>query len=279
MWYTGQVATGTSGVVTAIGYATSSPGVPWVKYVNNPVLADGPPGSWDAEGAAQPVVVKNDDLYQMWYAGRGEDNIQRIGYATSGNGRSWTKSAANAVLEPGATGAWDEQGVTPGSVVKVGGLYHMWFTGYDADGTPRIGWAISPDGRSWAKYNGGNPVLAPMAGAAWEAGGVYRPTVLFDGALYRMWYTGIGDDGVHRIGFAHSTDRVTWVRDPNNPVLYPGPPGAWDVDHVAEPVVLADPARRLYHMWYAGSAAGSWQIGHATRPSHELIYLPFVTRN
>jgi hypothetical protein len=155
----------------------------------------------------------------------------------------------------------------------------MWFTGLDDDGTPQIGWAISPDGRSWAKHNGGNPVLEPAAGAAWEAGGVYRPTVLFDGMLYRMWYTGIGGDGVHRIGFARSTDRVTWVRGPDNPELSPGPSGSWDADHVAQPVVLHDPERRIYHMWYAGSAAGVWQIGHATRPSHQMIYLPFVTRN
>lgn len=279
MWYTGQVATGTSGVVTAIGYATSSAGTPWVKYVNNPVLADGPRDSWDAGGAAQPVVIKNNDMYQMWYAGRDETGIQRIGYATSGNGRNWTKFTGNPLLEPGAEGTWDEQGVIPGAVLRIRGIYRMWFTGLDAEGIPQIGWAISPDGIRWAKHDSGNPVLAPAPGAAWEAGGVYRPTVLFDGMLYRMWYTGIGEDGIHRIGFAHSTDGVTWMRGPNNPVLYPGQPGAWDADHVAQPVVLRDPDRRIYHMWYAGSAAGLWQIGYATRPSHQIIYLPLVIRN
>jgi hypothetical protein len=76
---------------------------------------------------------------------------------------------------------------------------------------------------------------------------------------------------------------VTWTRGAQNPVLYPGretvPQTAWDADHVADPIVLLDPERRMYHMWYAGAASGLWQIGHATRPSAQFIFLPFVTRN
>jgi predicted GH43/DUF377 family glycosyl hydrolase len=101
MWYSGQIATGTAVAVTAIGLATSTDGTHWLKDTRNPVLADGGPGDWDADGVSDAAVVKANGKYHLWYAGWGEAGVRRIGYATSLDGAGWVKHEANPVLEPG----------------------------------------------------------------------------------------------------------------------------------------------------------------------------------
>lgn len=277
MWYTGRVATGTAGVVTAVGRATSADGTDWMKDRHNPVLADGVSGEWDADGAGYASVLRIDGTYHLWYAGRDAAGMQRIGYATSPDGVQWTKHAANPVLEPGLEGAWDARGVRPGTVLWIDGIYHMWYTGVGPDGAAQIGYAISPDGVNWARY-AGNPVLR-AEGAGWDALGVYRPAVLYAGTTYRMWYTGVGSAGVPHIGAAASTDRIHWTRGPAKPVLAPGGLDAWDAAGVAQPALLFDRESLTYHMWYTGGSGGVWRIGHATRRAGRFVYLALIGRN
>ncbi len=276
MWYTGQVATSTAVVPPVIGRATSSDGSNWIKDSGNPVLAGGLPGEWDAGGAEDAVVIEVDGTYHLWYASRSEGSGSRIGYATSPDGVNWTRHEANPVLEPGPEGSWDVRGVRPGAVLWINGEYRMWYTGANAAGTAQIGYATSPDGVEWTKH-AGTPVLQ-AGGADWEAPGVYRPAVVFDGTTYRMWYTGAGSDGIHRVGFATSSDGVHWTRDPGNPMLVPGEPGAWDASSVTQPAVVFDRESATYHLWYTGQAAGVRRIGHATAKAGYRVYLPLIRR-
>src|SRR5574341_340855 len=87
----------------------------------------------------------------------------------------------------------------------------------------------------WTKYDC-NPVLEPSADS-WDQTIWAGHDVLFDGAMYRMWYAGRVTN--FEIGHATSQDGTHWTKDPE-PVLKPGDQGDWDSDGVFLPVVLSD---------------------------------------
>ena len=96
MWYTGVRA---GGVSCGIGYVTSTDGVTWNRFLAGPVLEEGAPGEWDENYVSWPAVVKTDGLIHMWYRGTGSAG-GALGYATSPDGISWTKSPSNPVFRP-----------------------------------------------------------------------------------------------------------------------------------------------------------------------------------
>ena len=67
------------------------------------------------------------------------------------------------------------------------------------------------------------------------------------------------------IGYATSTDKITWTKDPYNPVLEKGAQGSWDDYFVAVYTVLIDTVDSLHTMWYGGGNQ-EWDahIGYAT---------------
>ena len=50
-----------------IGYATSSDGIWWSPYPENPVFAVGLLDEWDGEELGTAEVLKENDTYVMWY--------------------------------------------------------------------------------------------------------------------------------------------------------------------------------------------------------------------
>jgi predicted GH43/DUF377 family glycosyl hydrolase len=95
---------------------------PWVK--DGTVLSnDGP---YDSSHALRPWVLKTDDGgYEMFYTGSDASTLGRILHATSPDGMSWTKDGV--VLEPGLP---LENSIAYQSVIKEGGTYKMWYSGY-----------------------------------------------------------------------------------------------------------------------------------------------------
>ena len=71
----------------------------------------------------------------------------------------------------------------------------------------------------WMRYEG-NPVL-DVGTELWENYNVGIATILFDGSIYRMWYTGnwLIADASGCIAHATSPDGITWTRHAENPVL------------------------------------------------------------
>ncbi len=230
----------------------------WTKEPTTPVLRVGLPGAWDDGVAIATTVMFHNNVYKMWYEGDGG-----FGYATSTNGIGWTKHAANPVLRPGEVGAWDEREMSHASVVLVGGLYRMWYSGVDAQGDNRIGHATSPNGITWTKY-GTEPVLGLGPPGSWDDHEVIHPTVLYENGLYRMWYNGV-DATEQRILYAWSPDGIQWTRYTVRPMLEPGPPGSWDDDELGPLCVLPHAGR--YLMWYTGwNQVPEFQIGLASSP-------------
>lgn len=94
---------------------------------------------------------------------------------------------------------------------------------------------------------------------SWDESLTWTPRIIFDGITYHMWYS--GDDGTGSIGYANSTDGITWTKHPSNPVLDPGS-DAWEAQSLYVPTVLFDGV--TYHMWYTGYSFGDiYRIGYA----------------
>ena len=108
MWYGAW-----DGVTFQIGYAYSSDGINWTKYndtltTSHPYLESDPvlklgPGAWESVWVYYPQVYFDGNTYHMWYAGNNGTN-DRIGYATSPDGITWTKHGT-PVLNIGTTGS------------------------------------------------------------------------------------------------------------------------------------------------------------------------------
>lgn len=114
--------------------------------------------------------------------------------------------------------------------------------------------AFADEGQ-WIKYTG-NPILKPTPGG-WDADFTTIPRVLFDGKIFRMWYVG-GRSGTTGIGYANSTDGITW-RKYGDSVLLPGPPGVWDSSQVGLGSVVWNGT--LFLMWYSGSSSVTYVNG------------------
>jgi hypothetical protein len=251
MWYSaGSEIEGES-----IGYADSPDGVNWFQPYNSPLLGPGPLDAWDEAGVADPMVLTTEAGLQMWYVGSNVFGERAIGHATSPDALTWQKYDGNPVLSPDSTDA-DSFGFP--TVIRDGpGDYKMWYSGGG-----NIWLATSSDGSQWTKHLD-DPALSPGSPGAWDDGKVYAPVVVAHPDKYEMWYVGEGAGTPEaRIGYAWSSDGLTWTKSPANPVLV-GKAGYWEEGVVAHPAVIAEgPAS--YKMWYRGGGNDQQAIGQAT---------------
>ena len=139
------------------------------------------------QNAYASSILKTEKGYEMWYT----DVVRRpwlIRHAVSADGREWKVDDRPAVQ---LGQAWEAEVVLYPAVVKVDGVYLMWYGSYDnaiRRETTAIGFAASADGINWHK-NPNNPVLRPDMGRDWESNYVGSGSVmrLPDGS-FRYWY-------------------------------------------------------------------------------------------
>ncbi|MHC4797986.1 MAG: glycoside hydrolase family 130 protein [Planctomycetota bacterium] len=114
------------------GMATSTDGIRWKKYKDNPVLPLGEPGQWDDYSAFQPSVFLQDGHFHMIYTGSSKANPTkyRWGYAYSKDGINWKKSPRNPVFVPGDKGSWDSGKVSCHTLVRTGdSTFNIYYAG------------------------------------------------------------------------------------------------------------------------------------------------------
>jgi len=260
MWYDGGLAGATS-----IGYATSNDGITWTKYPN-PVLTPGEPGTWDASQVGLGSVVWNGTLFFMWYRANNAVTFPNgaVGLATSMDGINWIKYSSNPVLRPTEA---DQRYIASPFVVRYSltNAYYMWYTGRSiSDPESRILYATSFDGVNWFKWP--SPVLSPSSDAkAWDSSSVFSPSVIYDGSIFGLWYSGLDQSLVNpRIGFASSPDGATWIRSSANPILSLGLAGSWDSAGVEQTSVVIGNGYMLYYDGFSKAVGG--RIGLAMAP-------------
>ncbi len=163
-----------------------------------------------------PDIVRQGDRWLMFYGGQGRDGHDRIHLATSADGDKWT--AEGVVFAPEGVNH-----VNDPSVVIVGEKFHMYYTRAKVGVTDTIALATSDDGQRWKDHG---TILAPRDPPAWDSLLVGRPSVLYDGERFRMWFDGRADlplgapdaaapqsaDSRRYVGYAESVDGVYWQR-------------------------------------------------------------------
>ena len=198
MWYTGGGAVYPDTILhSSIHYATSSDGIHWQKYNQNPVLDINASG-WDSLGVETVSVIIDEQAmpsqrYKMWYAGQTiNDYRYDIGYAYSSDGIQWVKHSQSVIMV-GQSGEWDNLFLEGPSVIKENDGYKMWYAAFDVDVNGQIsdnkvciGYATSTDGVTWVKYSG-NPVMVPD-GTGWDGVYMQDPHVIKYNNSYHMWY-------------------------------------------------------------------------------------------
>jgi len=259
MWF-GATADITAGTYS-IGFASSKDRVTWSIHPT-PVLSPDP-GAWDEGWVADQRVLRENGQYKMWYVGY-PSNIARIGYATSVDGITWLKDTLhNPILGPG-TSAWEAGGPDYPFVMPMPGGYKMWYTGWDASGVGRIGFATSADGITWVKDTVHNPVLSTGAQGQWDDQLIGQPVVVRIGVKHYMWYSAEHGGDTTRSGLAVSSDGINgWAKYATNPILVPST-GSWDAGRTTIYSVILKSDEDSLDLWYDGIASGrSFSIGHA----------------
>jgi len=211
-------------------------GLTW-QVAREDMLPSGPPGSFDA-GAIPSVAVlrmgKND--YLMWYTaaekyvpfGTINQGILHIGTARSRDGIYWDKFQQPALSAREGAGIPYEACLARPAVLKLDGVYHMWFGVY----------RMAP---------GSHPSETGSAGKALsKEAGVKRKAT---------------DGGSYRIEYARSSDGVNWVRYADQPVL-PLTPGGFD-SHSQTYASVVDMGDEIW-LFYTGDGLGATGIGLAT---------------
>ena len=254
-----------------IGFAWSDDGISWNVHTANPVLTS-TPGSWDAYMVFDPLVIRENGQYKMWYAGiETTALLTKIGYATSPDGINWQKDTLNNPVLLAGTASWESAAVSHPFVISDSNGYKMWYSG-SASGASQtaFGYATSPDGINWQKDTLNNPVLLAGVGGEWDRV-VYGPEILYIDSLYYMLYT--GQNNLYqsdKVGLATSSDEIhNWYK--HGPVLQPTP-GQWDGSRtIIGCVFMEDDTIKMY---YAGSNGSNWEIGLATSILIDTIHIP-----
>ena len=124
-----------------IKYAESNDGIHWVRR-KEPCI----PYAYDGEAIGRPWVIKEGDLYHMWYSTRGSIDYRKkggqpylIGYAQSADGLNWERMDSQVGIERADTG-WDSEMICYCSVVDHSGRQYMFYNG-NGFGRAGIGYA------------------------------------------------------------------------------------------------------------------------------------------
>lgn len=214
-----------------------------------------------------PIADTIDDgQTRLYFSGRDASGRARVGRGDlSIAGRTLQSVEPEPVLDLGALGAFDDNGVTASCLVKLEReqlLYYIgWSLGVTVPFYVSIGCAISHDaGRSFTRLS-----PAPIIGRSREDPYfTTSPWVLLDRGRWRMWYTSCDEwrlvDGrpkhFYRIKYAESKDGIEWDLSGRVCIDF----AADDEYAISRPCVLRD--GDLYRMWYS-YRGDHYRIGYA----------------
>lgn len=201
---------------------------------------------------------------RVYFSGRSDKNISHIGWAMIDlvKPTEIEDFSPEPVLLPGELGCFDDNGVTPSSIVTEGDRTYLYYIGWNPGSTVRMhlfgGLAISEDGGHSFIRASRAPIIErsavnPFLNTA--------PFVLHEGGLWRMYYVaGVGwrhrDLPRYNIQYATSRNGVDWQRDGTVAIDF----ASEEECALARPFVLKEEGR--YKMWFAHKGE-AYRLGYA----------------
>lgn len=228
--------------------------VNFIPIEQNPVFAGTGTGTWDKNIRERGYILKEGDLYKMWYTGfdGSEKSIMHLGYATSKDGIQWTRYAENPIFND----YWTEDV----HVVKHEGTYFM-----VAEGVNDIAHLLSSeDGIHWHRL--GDLDIRKANGEPIDPGAYGTPTLWIEGDRWYLFYER-GDLG---IWLAVSTDQQVWTNIQDDPVIKLGP-NKYDAEGVAVNQIIKYKGK--YYAYYHGTPDEDWATWNSNvAVSDDLIH-------
>lgn len=234
-----------------------------LRVTPQPVVPVGKLGAFDDSGAMMSWLVSHEDKKYLYYVGWNLGVTvpfrNAIGLAISEDGgKTFSKYSQGPLLDRDTI---DPYFLASSCVVVDNGLWRMWYLSCVEwkleEGQPKhyyhIKYAESRDGLRWQKS--GRVCIDFQSPSEYA---ISRPCVLKEGGLYKMWYSYRGQR--YRIGYAESTDGLSWVRRDETAGMTVSASG-WDAEMVEFAFVFQH--RNDRYMLYNGNGYGKSGFGLA----------------
>lgn len=234
-----------------------------LKVSDQPVLSPGYTGNFDDAGTMACWIVNHKNEKWMYYIGW---NLSvevpfrnALGLAISRDkGRTFERYSKGPIMD---RSIYDPTLVASACVLPDKDIWHMWYlSGLDwiqskNKNQPRyhIKYAQSKDGINWERT--GVVCIDFKDGDEYA---ISRPCVIKESGIYRMWYSYRGSS--YKIGYAESSDGISWVRKDNKAGIDISPTG-WDCEMIEYPFVFQHGKQKI--MLYNGNGYGQTGIGYA----------------
>ncbi len=229
---------------------------------------------WSCSHAVLPTILKlGRDRLRVYVAFLDEGLVGRLGFVEvdARDPRRVLEVSAEPVLDIGAEGTFDDNGVTPMSIVRAGDALLLYYTGWQLGKKVRYfmftGVAKSLDGGLSFQRMSQVPLLDRCDGELFVRTACF---VLRDLRRWRMWYIG-GDRWLKVNGKLVPSYNLRYMES-RSPTGWAGGPGrvlmelqGADEYGFGRPCVVPD--RDGYRLWYSiRSVSKGYRIGYAESP-------------
>ena len=213
-----------------------------------------------------PIRIKS-DLFRVFYSSRNKENKSFITYTDIElkNNIKIIDHAKKPCLAPGELGCFDDNGVTPSSVIKIKKKIYLYYVGWKPRSTTRYslmgGIAISNDnGKSFKRYSRSSMFMSTNK-EPFQI--MTAPFVLKEKKKWRVWYVSCekwknSDYPIYNIKYATSKNGLKWTQTGKVSIKLKKKERA-----VARPTVIKK--NKMFHMWYSKeNKVGTYTLGYAT---------------
>jgi hypothetical protein len=199
--------------------------------------------TWILSGAAVGGPEQQHLFPLVWVTD--QDPQPRVAHLTSSDGTAWQRRPDVSFTGADALGL-GRPGLVPSSVLRLPEGSWAMFGGGRLGATDRaVAWRATATTADGPWHVDPEPVLLPGDASAWDGQQVDHPSVvtLGDGLLMAYGGASFADRNAGRIGFARSTDGLTWTRTDADPLS----PAACDVASrsFVEPHLAVEGERRV----------------------------------
>jgi len=234
-----------------------------------------PDGSlpWAKKYAFPPTpLFLSKDVIRMYVAFTDENTVGRIGFVEidANDPSRVLRVSRTPVLDIGSPGAFDENGVLPTSVLRVGAEIYMYYVGYQLGQKVRYyqfqGLAISDDGGMTFRRHSNVPVIDRSDAEFLNRTSAF---VMRENETFRMWYVG-GSEWtmgkgkylpVYNMRYLESPDGKTWADEGRVVIDF----ASSDEHALGKPWVFRDDG--IYRMFFsARTRSKGYRLGYAESP-------------